>query len=251
FDDVTCDCETDAHCDDDNVCTDDTCNAGSCENTNNTATCDDENACTSADVCGAGLCGGTNNTDSCNDNDVCTITDACGAGACSGTNVCFDCTVGGNLLTNCDFSDGTTGWPDSVFLSNGTVTATGTQSVVDGRLEVYITNGGVDPWQVQPRQEGLALVAGEEYVVKFNAMASVARTMELSITQDGGAYASYSNQPPFNLTTEMQLFTFEFTMVDPLPAQPIKWEIKLGGTVPNATLPNTVTFDNMFIAPKP
>jgi hypothetical protein len=40
-------------------------------------------------------------------------------------------------------------------------------------------------------------------------------------------------------------------MVDPLPAQPIKWEIKLGGTIPNATLPNTVTFDNMFIAPKP
>ena len=42
-------------------------------------------------------------------------------------------------------------------------------------------------------------------------------------------------------------------MADPPPPPPemVKFEIKLGGTVPNATLPNSVTFDNMFIAPKP
>jgi hypothetical protein len=250
FDDVACDCATDEQCADDDVCTDETCNNGACEITNNTASCDDNNACTSADVCAAGECGGTNNTDPCNDNDVCTVPDACSAGACTGTNVCFDCTVGGNLLTNCDFSNGETGWLPG-FFANGPAIAAGTQSVVDGRLVVEITNGGTDNWQVQPRQEGLTLVAGEEYVVRFNAMASVARTMELSLTRNGGDYASYSNQPPFNLTTDMQLFAFEFTMADPVPAEPIKFEIKLGGTVPNATLPNTVTFDNMFIAPKP
>ena len=137
------------------------------------------------------------------------------------------------------------------FFNNGPALAEGTQSVVDGRLVVEITKGGADPWQVQPRQEALPLVAGEEYVVKFNAMATVARTMELSVSQDGGAYASYSNQAPFNLTTSMQLFTFEFTMPSPPPAEPVKLEMKLGGTVPNATLPNSVTFDNMFIGPKP
>lgn len=248
FDDVACDCSTDAQCDDDNGCTDDDCNDGTCQNTNNTATCDDANACTSADVCSAGVCGGTNNTDPCDDNDVCTVPDACMAGACTGTNVCFDCTVGGNLLTNCDFSSGDTGWLPGFF--NGATEPTGTQSVVDGRLVVNITNGGTEPWQVQPRQEGLVLEQGT-YVVKFNAMASVARTMELSITQNGGAYKSYSDTQTFNLTTDMQLFTFDFTMADPPPSELVKFEIKLGGTVPNATVPNTVTFDNMFIGPKP
>jgi hypothetical protein len=225
FDNGLCDCATDAHCDDANACTDDSCSV-------------------------AGGCVNDDNTNVCNDNDACTVTDACGAGDCTGTNVCFDCTVGGNILTNCDFASGTTGWKDG-FFANGPAVAAGTQTVVDGRLVVAITDGGTDPWQVQPRQEALVLVAGEEYVVKFNAMASVARTMELSITQDGGLYPSFSNQPPFNLTTDMQLFTFNFTMPDPLPAFPVKLEIKLGGTVPNATLPNSVTFDNMFIGPTP
>jgi hypothetical protein len=99
----------------------------------------------------------------------------------------------------------------------------------------------------------LVLAQDTTYVVKFNAMASVARTMELSLTQNGGDYKSYSTTlPPFiNLTTEMQLFTFTFTMLDPAPAEMVKLEIKLGGTDPNATLPNTVTFDNMFVGPDP
>jgi hypothetical protein len=219
FDSLACDCATDAHCNDDNACTNDHCNAGTCENTANTAACDDGNACTVGDVCGASACGGTN--------------------------VCFDCTAGGNLLTNCDFASGTTGWLEGFF------GGTGTQSVVGGRLVVTITNGGTDNWMVQPRQEGLVLVQNQTYVVKFNAMASVARAMELSIAQNGGSYTSYSTVKSFALSTQMQAFTFEFTMADPPPAEKVKLEIDLGGTVPNATLPNTVTFDNMFIGPKP
>jgi len=220
FDGNVCDCATDAQCDDDNACTDDTCNAGTCENTANTATC--------------------------NDNDVCTPVDMCGAGVCGGANVCFDCTAGGNLLSNCDFSSGNTGWQEGFF------GGTGTQSVVDGRLVVNITDGGAENWRVQPKQTGLTLVQNTTYVVKFNAMASVARTIDVSLTQDGGAYATYSGVQTFALTPAMKAFTFEFTMNSPPPTtEPVRFELDLGGTVQNATVPNTVTFDNMFIAPKP
>jgi len=246
FDSGVCNCSSDGQCDDNNVCTDDHCDAGTCANTANTATCDDANVCTSADVCADGACGGTNNTSACDDNDACTVPDACAAGACApGTNVCFDCTVGGNILTNCDFANGTTGWAEGFFGGEGT------QSVVGGRLVLNITKGGDYNWMVQPRQVGLVLVQNTTYVVKFNAMASVARTIDLSITQDGGNYASYSGVKTLGLTTTMQAFTFEFTMADPAPAEMVKFELDLGGTVQNATVPNTVTFDNMFIAPKP
>jgi hypothetical protein len=220
FDSLACDCSTDAHCDDDNVCTDDHCSAGTCENTANTATCNDNDACTPVDMCGAGVCGGTN--------------------------VCFDCTAGGNLLTNCNFSSGTTGWSEGFFAG-----AAGTQSVVDGRLVVSITNGGTDNWNVQPTQSGLTLVKGQTYVVKFNAMASVARTVQVSVSQVGGSYATYSGVKTFNVTTAMQAFTFEFTMNSDPPAEPVRFELDLGNPDQNPTVPNTVTFDNMFVGPKP
>jgi Carbohydrate binding domain len=218
FDSAVCDCSTDAQCDDNNACTDDNCNAGACENTANTG--------------------------SCNDNDVCTTGDVCGAGVCGGANVCFDCTAGGNLLTNCDFSAGQSGWQEGFF------GGTGTQSVVDGRLVVNITDGGAENWRVQPKQGGLVLTQNTTYVVQFNAMASVARTVDVSLTQDGGAYASYSGLRTFALTPAMQAYSFEFTMTSPPPTETVRLELNLGGTLQNATVPNSVTFDNMFIAPK-
>ena len=221
FDVNACGCTTDAQCNDANACTNDHCNVDHCEHTANTATCDDGNACTVSDVCGANVCGGTN--------------------------VCFDCTVGGNLLTNCDFSSAQTGWSEGFF--DGGL---GTQSVVDGRLVVNITAGGTANWNVQPKQPGLVLVQNQKYVVKFNAMATVARNIDVSITRDGGDYKSYSGFQPFALTTQMQAFTFKFTMTDPPPplAEKASFQLNLGGTA-NTTVPNTVTFDNMFIGPDP
>ena len=106
-------------CNDDNACTDDSCNpaTGQCQTVNNSANCDDGNACTVGDVCSEGTCAGSGNpacclsnndcddglpctTDSCNtqtgfcthspasgtpcnaDNDGCTAGDFCSAGNC-------------------------------------------------------------------------------------------------------------------------------------------------------------------------
>lgn len=52
-------CTTNADCEDDNPCTDDVCNMGMCEHTNNMDACDDGDLCTSADTCSGGECAGT------------------------------------------------------------------------------------------------------------------------------------------------------------------------------------------------
>ncbi len=52
-------CLIDADCDDANVCTDDSCNAGTCVNSFNYSTCDDADACTENDICTQGMCLGT------------------------------------------------------------------------------------------------------------------------------------------------------------------------------------------------
>ena len=114
-------CTDAASCNDNDVCTTDTCNAdGTCSNTNNTAACDDDDDCTANDVCAAGECAGTaiagccaddndcaanevcvNNectlvcttAADCNDNNVCT-TDTCDNGACGNANNTVACDDG-------------------------------------------------------------------------------------------------------------------------------------------------------------
>jgi hypothetical protein len=60
------------NCDDDNVCTDDSCEAGSgCVNTPNADSCDDGQICTSDDVCIDGVCEGTPDPSICTDHFMC------------------------------------------------------------------------------------------------------------------------------------------------------------------------------------
>ena len=67
-------------CDDDNPCTDDTCNTISgCLHQNNTDTCDDSDPCTDSDTCQAGVCRGT--AKNCSDSVSCTV-DRCINGVC-------------------------------------------------------------------------------------------------------------------------------------------------------------------------
>jgi len=130
---VAANCTLDTECNDGNPCTDDVCNAGTCENQANVATCDDGNPCTQNDLCSAGQCrgeiiesccvadcecddGDVCTTDqciantcvndsaptgtSCDDGDLCTVNDACDQGLCLGggppdcTSFDDDCNLG-------------------------------------------------------------------------------------------------------------------------------------------------------------
>src|SRR5439155_1632826 len=103
-------------CNDNNSCTDDSCNPGTgmCVYVNNDAnTCSDGNACTTGDHCSSGTCVGTpvvcndgnsctddscnpgtgmcvyvnNDANSCSDGNACTTGDHCSSGSCVGTPV--------------------------------------------------------------------------------------------------------------------------------------------------------------------
>ncbi len=107
-------CTVDADCDDSNPCTDDSCNAGACEYTDNTGPCDDGLYCSENDQCSGGICSpGTprdcaSAADQCNDGVCdegadqcvpqpivdgtgcddglyCTLTDECQGGLCVGS----------------------------------------------------------------------------------------------------------------------------------------------------------------------
>ena len=75
-------CVADADCDDDNYCTNNACIGGQCANDANTNACNDGDACTGADVCAAGVCAGSPMT--CDDGNACTV-DTCVAGDCLNT----------------------------------------------------------------------------------------------------------------------------------------------------------------------
>ncbi|NOS99246.1 MAG: hypothetical protein HOP29_01310 [Phycisphaerales bacterium] len=104
-------------CNDQDPCTDDVCNAGVCQNPNNTAPCDDKNQCTTGDLCTAGACIGepvdcspmdndchtgecdgktglcvretSNEGEPCDDGLTCTYDSVCSKGVCVGTPI--DC----------------------------------------------------------------------------------------------------------------------------------------------------------------
>ena len=245
FDTAVCACKLDVHCDDSNPCTNDACNGGACEYSENSASCDDHNECTSGDVCAGGLCGGTNNKSACDDGDACTVADSCNAGACQpGASACYDCTAGANLLVNCNLTSGYTGW-QAVFFG----AATGRQRVEKGTFVVDIASGGAKRDDIQLRQGALVLAQGTTYSVELNARASVARSVAVSVTQDGGALTSYSGERLFELDTRMKRFRFEFPMNAAPSNQLAKLEIRLGGEADNS-IPNTVYIDNLSVVAK-
>jgi hypothetical protein len=252
FDNAVCECQTDAHCDDGEPCTNDTCDVatGTCTTAPNTgATCDDGNVCTSDDTCAAGVCEpGTNNTAACTDTDICTVNNMCGGGTCgAGTNVCFDCTAGGNLVTNCNFSEaGIAGWEGS-YIANP---ANATLINQNGMLNVVITGSDDADYKIQPLFQFITLTEGVQYEVKFNAYSTIARKAKFTISRANADYSTYFPEGPIeiNLTTEMQQFSFIYTQ--PATPQTAKFEFDLGGADYNPTVPNTVFIDNVFIAPK-
>lgn len=245
--------DNDATCADTNDCTDDVCEDGECKHTNNTATCNDDNECTDQDKCDGGTCKGTNNTKDCNDLNSCTPgQDKCAAGVCSGTRdtaACPACNTTDNLIKNCDFSMMLTNWVSA----DGDIGVEGgqaSQSIVNERDIVTISQGGPNMYCVQPRQEMLTLKQGFRYKFGFVAGSDLPRDGAIALTQGyGPLYTVYStgDSPAGGfkvaLAPEMKPYNFEFLMTAPDDAM-VKLEIKVGG--PTATA-NKTYFDDVYV----
>jgi len=133
------------NCDDENACTDDSCDpVVGCQHANNVAPCDDGNACTEPDTCAGGGCVGgaapncddgsictddgcdpelgcthTNNAVPCDDGDACSISDGCSNGLC----------IGGGAK-NCD--DGNPCTDDGCDPNSGCITSNNANPCDDG-----------------------------------------------------------------------------------------------------------------------
>jgi hypothetical protein len=176
----SCSDSTPVTCDDENLCTDDSCDSvEGCVFSNNSLPCNDSNECTTFDACAGSVCIGgpdlacddgnfctddscdallgcahVNNSLDCDDIDQCTTADTCSAGQCIGQDlVCDD----GNSCTN-DACDSVTGCsfepdadtngviddfdrPDSPVAGNGWTSHTGTWTISDSELKMSGSGG--------------------------------------------------------------------------------------------------------------
>ena len=119
--------------------------------------------------------------------------------------------------------------------------AAGTCSVVNGELQGVTTSPGTAAYHVQPNQESLSLTQNRTYTVSFDARASAARSITVSVSMNHTPWSSYSGVQTFNLTTSMASYSFAFTMSQPSDSN-VKFEFGLGGQGNN-----TVYLDNVAV----
>ena len=82
--------------------------------------------------------------------------------------------------------------------------AAATYGVTDGKFEIDVTNVAGEVWHFMLKQKGINLIEGETYKLSFDAFASVERP--ISVGFNPGLDAKV-----FNLTTELQTYSVEFT----------------------------------------
>ncbi len=82
--------------------------------------------------------------------------------------------------------------------------AAATYGVTDGKFEIDVTNVAGEVWHFMLKQKGINLIEGETYKLSFDAFASVERP--ISVAFNPGLDAKV-----FNLTTELQTYSVEFT----------------------------------------
>ncbi len=132
-----------------------------------------------------------------------------------------------NALVNGDFALGTNAWANTdgslIDLYNSAV---GTASVTEGVLMIEVTTPSWDGSAPRVNQEGIDYENGKTYEVSFEAKASAAAKMSSQVgvllSADPWFTAYYYNLNDegeasaffFDLTTEMQTFTYKFTVTE-------------------------------------
>lgn len=118
-------------------------------------------------------------------------------------------TVGENIMKNPDFSDGMENWEENIAAA-----AEATSSIEDGKISYSITNAGENNWDVQLKQKGVELEAGETYQVSFKVKSTAARTILAGVmNEENSPYKDISVSLPENEEKEAG-FTFTMSEAD-------------------------------------
>lgn len=143
-------------------------------------------------------------------------------------------------------------WEDSPKgASNGT--ATGSCNIVNGELEVNITNVGIQTYTPQIKQEKLSFEKGATYTLSFKSRALEARSIKVDVMNS--EYKWYGGSD-FDLTTEDDIYTLTFTVNESIGDDGVL-TISDGllainfGTIPDKTsLATTVYLDDITLIKK-
>ena len=115
-----------------------------------------------------------------------------------------------NLIVNGNFTD-SSGWNNLGLYSDGNATGT----IDDGSYEIAISAPGTEVWSVQFTQSGITLDSGVAYTLSCSVAATIDRSIEVSLSHDGGEYASYSGRDTLHLSTEVYHYEKLFVMTQP------------------------------------
>ena len=118
-----------------------------------------------------------------------------------------------------------------------------TLDMSSGAAVLDIANVGVENWNIQFVQEGLALVENQTYRLTFNAMSTADRDINVKIiAADGTEYTEM-----VSLTATDTVYTVDFTFAQADSAAKIS--IELGGAQNGivVAVPSVVTFDNFML----
>ncbi|MBT2693516.1 carbohydrate binding domain-containing protein [Bacillus sp. ISL-55] len=134
----------------------------------------------------------------------------------------------GNHVYNGTFDQG--GMDRMMFWNFSVKDAAATASVSENTREllVAIENGGSHPEAVQLDQQGMNLVAGNDYKLSFKARADEPRTIQAALLNKSGT-TDYSGINIIELTSNMEEHTFEFTMPEDASDQEAQLVFNFGG----------------------
>lgn len=141
---------------------------------------------------------------------------------------------GEEIVINGTFTTDLASWTQGFWGGSATAAATNGQAVIN------ITAPGTNAWDLQFTQ-GVAISNGKTYVLKFDAMASTSREMQV-LVKNASPYKGYLDKKAA-LTTAMQAFTFEFTPDEDNAAAELSFQLGAIGT-------GTITFDNISLTEK-
>jgi hypothetical protein len=117
----------------------------------------------------------------------------------------------GNLVVNGDFSQGTVGWNDIGLYDGGQATT----SVQNRSYTIDISSGGPNAWSIQFTQNNIALENSAAYTLSYDISATIDRTVEVSLSRNGGDYASYSGRDTVRVNTQRRTISRTFVMKHP------------------------------------
>ena len=154
---------------------------------------------------------------------------------------------GQELLKNGDFSDELR---FNLYTESGGNAAL---SIADGELQVDVSKIGRVGHAIQPYYDGFRLYEGVEYLLEFDAYASIPREFYVRIQLNGGDYHAYFENL-ISVTEEKQHFSLPFVMKessDPAPRLCVNMgfvdTMQNAGAKPEEIPPHVVRFDNFSL----